>query len=150
MMFYFLYSWRNLLRCFCCLFLHVVILCTLPFVFFCCFSLVFWFFCALRSTQHSFQCVFEVSSQAHCLVPWSRPCTYFSTPPYPITAKYLIKHWDNFTNFERSYLHHVIWQFLEINFSVKLSRWYRVQNNNDHPVLFLELKATGIFARDGD
>jgi hypothetical protein len=41
-----LYSWRNLLRCFCCLFLHVVILCTFPFVFFCCvFSLIFWFLC---------------------------------------------------------------------------------------------------------
>jgi hypothetical protein len=36
-----LYSWRNLLHCFCCLFLHVVILCTFPFVFlFCC---VFFF-----------------------------------------------------------------------------------------------------------
>jgi hypothetical protein len=31
-----LYSWRNLLRCFCCHFLHVVILCTFSFVFFCC------------------------------------------------------------------------------------------------------------------
>jgi hypothetical protein len=36
-----LYSWRNLLRCFCCLFLHVV-----SSVFFSCvFSLVFWFLC---------------------------------------------------------------------------------------------------------
>jgi hypothetical protein len=31
-----LYSWRNPFRCFCCLFLHVVILCTFSFVFFCC------------------------------------------------------------------------------------------------------------------
>jgi hypothetical protein len=42
-----LYSWRNLLCCFCCPFLHVVTLCTSSFVFFCCvFSLVFWFLCA--------------------------------------------------------------------------------------------------------
>jgi hypothetical protein len=31
-----LYSWRNLLRCFCWIFFHVVILCTFPFAFFCC------------------------------------------------------------------------------------------------------------------
>jgi hypothetical protein len=42
-----LYSWKNLLRCFCCPFLHVVTLCTFPFVFFCrVFSLVSWFLCA--------------------------------------------------------------------------------------------------------
>jgi hypothetical protein len=39
------YSWRNLLRCFCCFFLHVVILCMFSFVFFSC-VLVSWFLCA--------------------------------------------------------------------------------------------------------
>jgi hypothetical protein len=42
-----LYSWRNLLSCFCCPFLNVVTLYTFSCVFFCCvFSLVLWFLCA--------------------------------------------------------------------------------------------------------
>jgi hypothetical protein len=48
-----LYSWRNLLRCFCFPFLHVVTLCTFSFVLFCCvFSLVFWFLCACLPACH--------------------------------------------------------------------------------------------------